>query len=241
MPERGLFIAIEGGDGSGKGTQTTKLVERARNEGVEVMQFTFPRYEQASARYVTRYLNGEYGEANEVHPDLASLPFVLDRVVAAEQLRKFLYVPTPSLASTCRLGATDRYTDSNCAHQGTKIDSFEERKRFYQEIRELEYEILGLPKPDMVFTLLVPTDIAQSNVDKKSARSYTTLKRDIHEKDSSHLDKAKRNYQELMELYPDDHTAIDCIEDGKMRSIEDIHEELWALTLKLLERGPGDC
>ena len=217
------FIAVEGGDGSGKGTQTENLREYLTSTlGKLVTKLSFPQYDQPSAYYAKRYLNGEYGGINDVHPDLASLAYAIDRYAAKSQIES-------ALADPSHLVLTDRYVGSNIAHQGAKIDDKQERHAFYERTLHTEYDILGIPRPAKNIVLLVPSTVAQENVDKKSARSYTNLKRDIHEADADHLEKAKRNYQELCDLYPEEFLPIDCMDGDKQRTIEDIQAEIRAL------------
>lgn len=221
----GRFIAIEGGDGSGKATQSKLLAEYARHQGFDVLEITFPRYGQDSAYYVEQYLNGRYGEANDVPAELGTLPFALDRYAAKNDIEAHLDRPNSLVIS-------DRYMASNLAHQGTKIPEPSTRHEFYRRTLLTEYDILGIPRPDLNIVLLVPSAISQINVDKKSARSYTEKKRDIHEADTDHLEKAKRNYEELVNLYPDEFTSVQCIDNQKLRTIEDIQTQLRSL-LKL--------
>ncbi|MET0980023.1 MAG: hypothetical protein ABWX90_02085 [Candidatus Saccharimonadales bacterium] len=222
----GEFITIEGGDGSGKGTQSELYREYASSIlGAQVLKLSFPRYGKESAYYAEQYLNGAYGEANSVHPELGILPYALDRFAASADIRSHLALPDS-------LVIADRYMASNLAHQGTKIHDANDRHAFYERTMNTEYGILGIPRPTKNIVLLMPTDLAQSNVDKKDAsiRGYTTLKRDVHEADASHLDRAKANYEELCELYPREYTAVKCTnKNGGMRSIEDIQEEIRSL------------
>lgn len=216
----GKFIAIEGGDGSGKATQSKLLAEYARQQGYDVLEISFPRYGHDSAYYAEQYLNGKYGDANDVPAELGTLPYALDRFAAKADVAAHLAEPSS-------LVIADRYMASNLAHQGAKINDEAARHEFYRRTLLTEYDILGIPRPDLNIVLLVPSQIAQSNVDKKAARSYTTQKRDIHEADADHLEKAKRNYEELCQLYPQEFTAIDCMDDdGNLRTIEDIQAEL---------------
>ncbi len=216
----GIFIAIEGGDGSGKGTQAQKLTERATKAGYDVMTISFPQYGKVSAQIVSNYLNGNYGQANDIHPHLGSLPYAIDRFAASEEIRAHLAKPNSMVVA-------DRYVASNLAHQGTKLSEKTKRREFYNLLRELEYDILKLPKPTLNIVLLVPSTLAQANVDSKEARSYTSKKRDIHEADADHLERAKANYEELCELFPDEFTRVECIIHDKMRPIIDIHEDIW--------------
>lgn len=217
------LVAIEGGDGSGKGTQTELLRAYVADQlHKDVLKISFPRYGEASARYAGRYLDGEYGTSEQVHPELGILPYAIDRYAASAEIREFLQQDNA-------FGIFDRWVASNLAHQGAKIDDREARIQFYRETLELEYEIFGVPRPKRNIVLLVPSVVAQSNVDKKDAttRSYTTKTRDIHEADASHLDKAKACFEELCELFPDEFIAIDCMDEtGAQRSIDSIQSQL---------------
>lgn len=222
MAEQLKFVAIEGGDGSGKGTQAELLTKYLQNTGRPVMGLSFPRYGEHSAKTVEQYLRGEFGPANTVAPQLASAAFTLDRVAAKYDIDDFFANQPTGIV------IADRYVASNLAHQGTKIDSTAERERFYAESLQLEYGDLRLPRPDKNIILLVPADTAQQNVDKKAARSYTTAKRDVHEADADHLNKALRNYQEIAELYPTEFIALWAIDRKTrlMRPIDDIQAEI---------------
>lgn len=216
----GIFIAIEGGDGSGKATQAKLLGEYMHTQGHDVFEISFPRYGSDSAYYVEQYLNGKYGENGDVHAELGTLPYALDRYAARTDIETHLAKPDS-------LVIADRYMASNLAHQGAKIDNEEDRHEFYRRTLLTEYDILGIPKPSLNIVLLVQSSVAQANVDKKSARSYTNRKRDIHEADASHLEKARANYEELCKLYPQEFTAIECMDKaGNLRSIEDIQMEI---------------
>lgn len=216
----GLFIAIEGGDGSGKTTQANLLVEYLESIGRTVVRQKFPQYGTDSAYYVEKYLNGEYGQTNDVPADLGVLPYAIDRYAASKRIRDIL--TNDDTVIIC-----DRYMGSNLAHQGAKILDKTERQAFYERTKTTEYGVLGIPRADKNIVLLVPADIAQRNVDNRPDRDYTTLKRDIHEADVDHLQKAKANYEELCVLYADEFTAVQCMDDlGSMRSIEDIQTDI---------------
>jgi len=215
------FIAIEGGDGSGKGTQTELYRAYAADTlKKDVLKLSFPRYGEDSAYYVERYLNGDYGASNDIPAELGSLPYAIDRYAASSEIKEFLEKPNGLVIS-------DRYVASNLAHQGVKIADPEERKKFYERTMKTEYEVLGIPRPSKNIVLLMPPHHMQANVDKKAARSYTTMKRDIHEADADHLEKAKSNYSELCMLYPEEFIAVECVDEaGNMRPIEDIQAEI---------------
>lgn len=219
----GRFIAIEGGDGSGKGTHSELLQQFFISRGNAVTKVSFPRYGSDSAFYVEKYLNGAYGQANDVPADLGVLPYAIDRYAASGDIRL-------ALAAEDSIVIADRYMASNLAHQGAKIEDDAERAAFYERTKITEYGVLGIPKPDQTIVLVMPTEHMQSNVDKKAARDYTSMKRDIHEADADHLEKAKSNFEELCKLYPTEFTAVYCTnKSGAMRPIDEIQNDIRAL------------
>jgi dTMP kinase len=220
----GLFIAIEGGDGSGKRTHAALLKEYLESKGKNVFAISFPRYDKPSARYVSRYLDGQYGESGSIHPDLSSTIYAIDRFAAKEDIKNALDDDSVVIA--------DRYIASNLAHQGAnpQLKTDDDRYRFYTEIQELEFDTLGVIKPNINIVLIMPTALAQSNVDKKdesAGRLYTDKKRDILEADALHLDKAKANFEELCQLYPDEFIAVQCADErGELRPIDEIQADI---------------
>ncbi len=223
------LVAIEGIDGSGKATQTGLISNYfSKKIGKSVLQMSFPQYGQPSAVFAEKYLNGEYGGADDVAADLGSLIFALDRFAAKPIIENHLNYPNS-------IGILDRFVGANLAHQGTKIPDRDSRLEFYERIRMTEFEIFEIPKPIMNIVLLLSTDIAQINVDSKSSRSYTTKRRDIHEESASHLDRASANYIELCQIYPDEFTPIQCIDEtGRMRTPEDIQTEVQQILRNVL-------
>lgn len=222
MSERkGLFIVIDGTDGSGKGTQTAKLVERLRNEGRRVELFDFPRYGNPSAVFVEKYLRGEYGSAEAVGPYRASLFYALDRYDAALAIRRAL--------EEGAIVVSNRYVSASKGHQTGKIKDAAERKKFLDWLNELEYGMCAIPKPDLTILLHVPADVGFDLVAKKDGRGYLDgKKRDIHEADRDHLRAAEAAYLELPHLDAAERWhVIECMQNGQLLSIEEIHDRLW--------------
>jgi dTMP kinase len=223
----GKFIVIEGTDGSGKGTQFKKLVDRLP-EGFLFNTVDFPQYGDPAAYFVQEQLNGHYGTLNENIPKRASLFYALDRFDASEKrMKKWL--------DEGRAVIANRYVGSNMGHQGAKFDTPEERKDFFKWLYELEYDVCGIPKPDLNIILHVPAAIAQKMVDKKQKREYLKDgKRDIYEDNLPHLQKAERVYLEIAELFPENFTVVECVEHGALLSIDAVHEKIWAIASKTL-------
>lgn len=211
---KGIFIVIEGTDGSGKATQFKRLAERLSSDGHEVALVDFPQYPSDSSHFVKRYLNGDYGSAEQVGPYTGSLFYALDRYDAAASIRQALDEGKVVLAN--------RFTGSNMAHQGAKFDNAEERRGYFIWLDNLEFEMLGIPRPDMNLVLRVPAEISQQLVDKKGAREYTDKQRDLHEADIEHLKRAVEVFDDMCSLFPKDFQRIDCTRDGKLMEIGSI-------------------
>ena len=215
------FIVIDGTDGSGKGTQTKKLVERLKTEGRSVELMDFPRYSQPSAYFVEKFLRGEYGKLSEVSAKRASVFFAADRFDASFQIRKLLEGGTIIISN--------RYVSANKGHHMGRIKDPRERTDFLAWLNELEYEIFGIPKPDLTILLHVPADIGYQLVASKDERGYLDgKKRDILEEDIQHLRDAEAAYLELPKLDQVEHwQVLECVENNQLLSIEEIHERLW--------------
>lgn len=218
MP-KGTFIVIEGSDGSGKGTQFKIVSDRLKEQGYDVATYDFPQYDQESSYFVREYLNGNYGSADELGAYTPSLFFALDRFQAAQQIKKDL--------AAGKVILSNRFIGANLAHQGQKIDGEQERTKYYDWLYDLEFNILGIPKPDVNIVLIVPADIAQQLVDQKEARSYTDKKRDIHEADLNHLKRAVAAYEKLCVQFPGEFIRIDGTEQRELLSIDAVTEKLW--------------
>lgn len=228
--DAGTFIVIEGTDGSGKGTQFQLLAERLKTAGYEVALFDFPQYDKESSYFVREYLNGKYGSADDIGPYTGSLFYALDRFEAAGAIREALAAGKIVLAN--------RFVGSNMAHQGTKFVNPEERRGYFIWLDNLEFEMLRVPRPDASFVLRVPAEIAQGLVDQKASRSYTDKKRDIHEADLSHLERAVQVYDEMCGLFPRDFIRIDCVRNEQLMDIETVQDILWQKISPLLPPPP---
>ena len=225
---KGKFIVIDGTDGSGKGTQAKKLVDRLQAEGKNVKLFDFPRYGKPSAVFVEKYLRGEYGGINDVGPYRASLFYALDRFDASFEIRREL--------ATGTIIISNRYVSANKGHQMAQIQEPEKRKTFLEWLNELEYGILGIPKPDLTVLLHVPAEIGYELVAKKDERGYLDgKKRDILEADVDHLRAAEAAYLELPRVDTQENwTVLECAERGQLLTIDEIHSRLWNLLNPLL-------
>lgn len=220
MAERGKFIVIEGTDGSGKTAQFERLV-LALPEGTKLGTLDFPRYQETASYFVQKYLGGRYGA--DVGPEAASIFYAVDRFDAKLKTLQWL-------EEEKRLVIANRYVASSMAYQGAKILDNAARIKFYEWLHNLEYDILGLPKPDLNILLHVPAEVAHELIEKRGE------KRDLHEIDFELQKRAERAYMEIAELFPDEYYVIECAPEGVMLPPEEIHKQVWAAAEKLIRR-----
>lgn len=217
----GIFIAIEGTDGSGKGTQTDLLVSRLKAEGKAVEMISFPQYGQSSAAIVEDYLNGAFGTAEEVGPYRGSIFYAIDRYAAATKIKTWL--------AENKIVIANRYVGSNMAHQGGKILDQAAQDAYFAWVHNLEYTIFAIPQPELNIILHMPARAAQTLVDSKVAREYLHgKKRDIHEDNLQHLERAETTYLRLVEKFSE-FKKIECAENNLPLPIETIHSRIWSL------------
>ncbi|MFB6212709.1 MAG: dTMP kinase [Candidatus Magasanikbacteria bacterium] len=222
------LIAIEGTDGSGKTSQFEILKNKLKKQGFNFRTLDFPQYDRNSSYFIKRYLNGDYGNLDEVTPRQASLLYALDRFDVKNRMKDWL---SQELIVLC-----NRYVYSNMAHQAAKIDSPSKRDEFLDWIYRLEYEVLGHPEPDLSLFLKVPAEKAQDLGNKKpeSRRSYVNGKeQDIHEESLEHLKKAKNVYGTLVKNNSE-FKMINCLKGGELISKEEIHKKVWGAVDKFL-------
>ena len=217
------LIVIEGTDCSGKQTQSELLEKKLVEKGYKCVRIDFPRYDTPTGKIVGGpYLGKEEisesffkeGAVN-VDPKIACLYYAADRKYNIKEVKEYL--------DKDYFVILDRYTTSNLAHQGSKIEDKDERFNMYQWIDKLEYWLLELPKPDMTIFLHMPFEYS-----KELRKNRISL--DEHEKSEEHLKHAEACYLELRELYNWEY--INCIRDNKIKSIEEINKEILDIVLK---------
>lgn len=220
----GKLIVIEGTDGSGKSTQFRCLTQRMEREGVQFEKLVFPRYDQPSSALIRMYLGGEFGtKPEDVNAYAASTFYAVDRFASYQQVWKDHYLNGGLILS-------DRYTTSNAVHQASK-EPEERRGDFFRWLYDLEFEKMGMPKPDLVIYLDVPIEFTEQLMRRREADTGTHA--DIHEQDLNYLRTCRRTAAEAADFYG--WTRIACVRDGSLRSIEDIHEEIYGLVKQCLE------
>ena len=219
----GKLIVIEGTDGSGKSTQFKLLTSRLEAENHRFQKLVFPQYAEPRSALNRMYLGGEFGtRPSDVNAYAASTFYAVDRYASYKKVWSDWYEQGGLIVS-------DRYTTSNAVHQASK-EPQEKQAAFLTWLYDLEYDKLGLPKPDLVIYLDVPTDFTEAMMRRREADTNTHA--DIHEQDMDYLATCRRTGKAAAEFYG--WTVIQCVKDGAMRSIEDIHEEIYRHVAKCL-------
>jgi dTMP kinase len=243
VKQAGVLIALEGIDGSGKGTQARLLKESCESAGISCSIIGFPRYGQTPfSEAISEYLNGAYGGVSEVHPKLVSILFAADRFAVKDKLENDI---RENGVVIC-----DRYVASNMAHQAAKLPQ-KEREEFVQWLEEIEYQVFGLPMAGLTVFLDMPAENAQQFVHQKSSREvgvttsesgqggYTSLSADIHESDLGYLKSCRDVYLHLCaQGLGGRWSAIPCVKNNEVSPIDEIAKEVWREVRAVLTTSP---
>ena len=212
------LIVIDGLDGSGKATQTKLLCERLQKQGFKARTLSFPDYKSDGSAAVRMYLGGQLGDSpDDVNAYAASSFYAVDRVVSylnewGKDYQTYDYI------------IADRYVTSNVIHQMAKL-SEDERDDYISWLYDYEYRRLQIPEPDMVIFLDVDPDISQRLMRERYCGDDS--KKDIHESNVAYLMTCRKSAAYAVDKLG--WTLIKCDDGTKMRSIEDISDELFEI------------
>ncbi len=224
---KGKIIVIEGTDGSGKQAQSNLLCQRLLCEGKKAVLQSFPNYESISSGPVKMYLSGEICErVDDIDGYQASVLFAVDRFCTMKKWKE--------VYENGGIIVLDRYVQSNMIHQACKIDDEKERIKYLNWLDSFEFGLLKLPKPDKIFFLDVPPEVSKklrlARVINKNGEA-----KDIHEQDEKYLKKAYSVGKWVADYY--NWEQIACTnENGKLKTIEEIHNMIYSSLNKLAER-----
>ena len=219
----GKLIVLEGTDGSGKSTQFAFLKQRMEREHAEFRTIVFPQYAEPSSALIRMYLGGEFGKnPKDVNAYAASTFYAVDRYASYRKVWGDYYQQGGVILS-------DRYTTSNAVHQASKLHEAA-RALFFRWLYDLEFTRMGLPAPDLVLYLDMPTELSERLMRQREQNTHTHA--DIHEKDLEYLRVCRRTGLEAAAFYG--WRVISCAKDGEVRSVEEIHEEIYTLVCRAL-------
>ncbi len=217
-----MLIVLDGVDASGKASQPALLYEYLKNKSENTIQITFPDYESDSSALVKMYLGGAFGnEADAVSPYAASSFYAVDRY--ASYKTKWADFLANGGTIVC-----DRYVTSNMVHQSAKLTDTCKKDAFLDWLDDFEYEKLSLPRPDIVFFLDMPPEYAIKLMTSRSNKITGNAEKDIHERDTSHIEKAYHSALYVAKKYG--WHIIPCVENGEICDIKTIHERIINIT-----------
>lgn len=226
-----MLFVVEGLDGAGKSTQVKLLRQYLTQRCGEVEYIHFPRYDApVYGDLISRFLRGDFGSVEQVHPQLVALLYAEDRHGAAESMRRSIEAGTPVLL--------DRYVYSNIAYQCAKISSEEEKEALRQWIFNTEYGDFNLPRPDLNLFLDVPIEFVEKKLSlsrKGSDRDYLSGASDIHESNIN-FQKAVREVYLRQCTLDNKFIRIDCADaQGHMASQDVIFQRIRQAVDELLK------
>ena len=222
----GKLVVIDGTDGSGKQTQLEILEKNLQKENIDYRKVSFPNYDSPSSSLVKMYLSGEFGkDAKTISPYIASTFYAADRYATYKKDLEEYY-------ENGGLILADRYTTANMVHQAGKIKDKEERKKFLDWLWDLEFNLYKIPVPTKVFFLNMPVEYSLKLTQNRQNKFNKNAKKDIHESDVNHLKDSYNAACELAKIY--NWSEIKCVEDGIIRTREDIGKEIFNIVKEIL-------
>jgi dTMP kinase len=229
--QKGKLIVIDGTDGSGKATQVDLLMKRLRGDGYTVKTVDFPEYyKNFFGGFIANCLKDQSYNWVNIHPQIASIAYAADRWESKDQIEEWLAKGYIVIAN--------RYVSANQIHQGGKIHDAKKRKEFLRWLDDMEYRVFGIPRPDVVFYLEVPIKFTQRLMlerDKNNSREYLGNKKDVHENDVKFLENSRKSALKLINEL-NNFVKVSCIAGSKMREREDIHNDVYMESIKLLPK-----
>lgn len=219
----GKLVVIEGLDGSGKTTQVQRLTEKFDNAGTEYKRIKLPNYSSPSCSLVNMYLAGEFGNnPGDVNAYAASSFYAVDRFASFKQVWSEDYLGGKIILA-------DRYATSNAVHQMVKLPK-DEWEEYLLWLEDYEYVKMGIPKPSVVVFLDMPVEVSQKLMSERYEGHEE--KKDVHEANVEYLKKCREAAFFAAEKLS--WKVINCAENGRARSIEDISKELYQIVTKEL-------
>lgn len=220
---KGKLIVIEGAcDGIGKTTQYTLLKKYLKEKGYNVYSHHFPTYDSKQGKLTEYYLNGDFGKPESLSPYLINSIYAIDRALTWNDELKEKYDEGSIIL-------LDRYTTSSLIYQSSLYKTDKDKINFINYASDYEYEKLGIKKPDKVIFLTADFETVSRMRNKREDNDG--IKNDVYERDIELMKKIYDNSSFVAEKLNFD--IIKCDLDGKLRSIDDIQEEIRKIVDKM--------
>lgn len=229
--KNGKLIVIDGTDGSGKATQVEYLTNRLKKDGYKIKIVDFPEYyKNFFGAFIGHCLSEQYYNFINVHPKIASVLYAADRWQSSKEMINWLKEGYIVIAN--------RYASANQIHQGGKISDTKKRNNFIKWLNQMEFEVFGIPKPDITLYLSLPIHIVMKLLNERESsqmkRKYLKKNKDVHEADEKFMENSIKSALWLAKTQPN-WAKIDCSKKGEILSREDIHEMVYNEVKKILK------
>ena len=219
---KGELIVIEGScDGIGKSTQYNRLYDHLRLDGNEIVKHHFPSYNTYQGEPVEKYLKGDFGQPSELSPYFINSLYALDRAVTWYSQFKEFY-------DQGKIILLDRYTTSSIIYRSALIDDMNKKKDFINYVTDFEYNKLKIKEPDEVIFLHAPFDLVTKL--RNMRKENDGVINDIHESNIEFMKKVYDNAMFVANYL--NWNMVKCNDNDKMKTIEDIHEDVYKLIKK---------
>ncbi len=220
----GIFIDLEGLDGSGKTTQTELICKRLKEDGIDYRQIKLPDYESDSSILVRKYLAGDFGKnAGDVNAYAASVLYAADSFASYTEKWGEDY-------RSGKLIFADRYTPANALYQMTKLDKAD-WDPFLEWLFDFEYEKIGIPAPDKVIFLDMPVEVSQRLM--TSRYNGDESKKDVHEANVEFLNACREAALYAADKYG--WSVVECAQNGEPLPIDVINDKVYKILLDALK------
>lgn len=230
MQKKGKLIVLDGSDGSGKATQTRFLLARLKQEGYKVKTLDFPQYEvNFFGGLIGECLAGTHGDFVSINPHIGSVLYAADRFESKPQIEKWL--------QQGNIVVLDRYVSSNQIHQGGKIHDAKQQRKFLEWLDRMEHEVFGIPRPDLIVYLDVPSEVSQKLLQTEGMQRKKVYLRkgqkDTVEESAKYLMESRANALKLVKKL-NNWTKIDCTKKGELLSREAIAKKVWQIVKQIV-------
>lgn len=228
---KGKLIVIDGTDGSGKATQVKLLAQALMKEGYKIKIVDFPEYyKNFFGEFIGHCLSEQYYNFLNVHPKIASVLYAADRWESKDEMEGWLKKGYIVIAN--------RYVSANQIHQGGKTKDVKRRNDFMKWLDKMEYEVFGIPRPDITLYLSLPIsivlDLIKNRESSKMKRAYLKKGKDVHEADENFLINSRKSALKL-EKEVKNFIKIDCAKNNQILSREAIHEMIYEKVKKIIQ------
>lgn len=149
---RGRFIVIDGINIDEIENQASLLLTTLLEYGYDAEKINLSSPETPASKLLDKYQGDDYGKLN---PQALSILYGLRRFDSKNTME--------ALLSAGKIIIVCGYTSSSAAHQGSTIVDDNERIKFFRWLDNLEYIILGLPKPDLSIIIDAASAIDENN------------------------------------------------------------------------------